>query len=339
MDAPPVQYVTTSDGYSIACAVSGQGRPFVFMHPLGHVQYDWQSPATGPWLEALSKVFRLVQFDSRGQGLSTRGLPEDMSVDDYEKDLDAAITGLMLGQPIVMAMGFAGHTAIRYAAKRTDQVSAIVLLHSSAKPTDLGQLLNVELAKQDWEIFLQTVIASPAWSREERLSAVEGFRQSTTQVDWLLRQSLASKSDITDVLSSIKRPVLVLHARGYSRYPAELSAELAAQIPHARLAMIDGDSALGDASSGVASIERFLLDNADSVPNPLSFPAALEVLSAREIEVLRLLATGRSNQQIADELVISVNTVIRHVANIFDKTGAANRVEAASYATRHGLTP
>ena len=60
-------------------------------------------------------------------------------------------------------------------------------------------------------------------------------------------------------------------------------------------------------------------------------------LSQSEVEALRLLAAVRSNQQIADELVISLNTVARHVSNIFDKTGAANRVEAASYATRHGL--
>jgi DNA-binding NarL/FixJ family response regulator len=61
------------------------------------------------------------------------------------------------------------------------------------------------------------------------------------------------------------------------------------------------------------------------------------VLSSREAEVLRLLAAGRSNQQIADELVISLNTVRRHVSNIFDKTGAANRAQAAVYAKDHGL--
>jgi DNA-binding NarL/FixJ family response regulator len=62
-----------------------------------------------------------------------------------------------------------------------------------------------------------------------------------------------------------------------------------------------------------------------------------DVLSSREAEVLRLLAAGRSNQQIADELVISLNTVRRHVSNIFDKTSTANRTEAAGYARDHGL--
>jgi DNA-binding CsgD family transcriptional regulator/tetratricopeptide (TPR) repeat protein len=67
----------------------------------------------------------------------------------------------------------------------------------------------------------------------------------------------------------------------------------------------------------------------------LNGPAA--VLSRREIEVLRLMALGRSNREISDELSISVNTVFHHVGNIFNKTGTTNRTEAASYAHRHGL--
>jgi DNA-binding NarL/FixJ family response regulator len=57
----------------------------------------------------------------------------------------------------------------------------------------------------------------------------------------------------------------------------------------------------------------------------------------REIEVLRLVAAGKSNRQIADELVISVNTVDRHVSHILSKIGAANRAEAAAYAAKQRL--
>jgi DNA-binding CsgD family transcriptional regulator/tetratricopeptide (TPR) repeat protein len=62
-------------------------------------------------------------------------------------------------------------------------------------------------------------------------------------------------------------------------------------------------------------------------------------LTQREVDVLRLIAAGKSNQQIADALFISVHTVIYHVRNIFSKTGASNRVEAASYAVQHLLAP
>jgi DNA-binding NarL/FixJ family response regulator len=76
----------------------------------------------------------------------------------------------------------------------------------------------------------------------------------------------------------------------------------------------------------------------ESRPAPvLATPDILDDLSQREIEVLRLLAAGKSNREIADALCISLNTVATHVRNILAKTGAANRTEAAAYALRHGL--
>jgi NarL family two-component system response regulator LiaR len=55
------------------------------------------------------------------------------------------------------------------------------------------------------------------------------------------------------------------------------------------------------------------------------------------VEVLRLIAAGRTNQEIAEDLVVSLSTVTTHVRNIFEKTEVANRAEAASYAYRHRL--
>jgi DNA-binding CsgD family transcriptional regulator len=60
-------------------------------------------------------------------------------------------------------------------------------------------------------------------------------------------------------------------------------------------------------------------------------------LTNRELEVLGLLALGRTNKEIADALCISTNTVAVHVAHVLSKTGSSNRTEAASYAVRHHL--
>lgn len=68
-----------------------------------------------------------------------------------------------------------------------------------------------------------------------------------------------------------------------------------------------------------------------STPPP-SITASVDGLSEREVEVLRLLATGMTNRQIADDLVLSVKTVDRHVSNIFSKTGVSNRAGATAYA-------
>ena len=60
-------------------------------------------------------------------------------------------------------------------------------------------------------------------------------------------------------------------------------------------------------------------------------------LTAREVEVLRLVASGKTNREIATELVISERTVDRHVSNIFDKLGVPSRAAATAYAYEHGL--
>ena len=62
-------------------------------------------------------------------------------------------------------------------------------------------------------------------------------------------------------------------------------------------------------------------------------------LSEREVEVLRLVAAGKTNQEIATTLFRSPATVAIHVRNILGKTQAANRAEAAAFAVRHGLLP
>jgi len=84
---------------------------------------------------------------------------------------------------------------------------------------------------------------------------------------------------------------------------------------------------------------RGLGERAGALLKELAAPTAAwpAGLTGREVEVLRLIAAGCSNRAIAQALFISPNTVLRHVSNIFAKTGVANRAEAAAYATRQGL--
>ena len=65
--------------------------------------------------------------------------------------------------------------------------------------------------------------------------------------------------------------------------------------------------------------------------------ALAQRLTAREVHVLRLVAAGKTNRQIATELVVSENTVARHLANIFNKLGLSSRAAATAFALRNGL--
>jgi DNA-binding NarL/FixJ family response regulator len=102
-------------------------------------------------------------------------------------------------------------------------------------------------------------------------------------------------------------------------------------------------SLLHEALTTARELEMHALERRIAVyvePRPASVPTVPDViddLSQREVEVLRLLAAGKSNREIAEALCISLNTVATHVRNILAKTGAANRTEAAAYALRYGL--
>lgn len=62
-------------------------------------------------------------------------------------------------------------------------------------------------------------------------------------------------------------------------------------------------------------------------------------LAAREMEVLLLVAAGKTNREIAEQLMLSLPTVQRHIANIYIKANARNRADATAHALRHGLAP
>ena len=117
---------------------------------------------------------------------------------------------------------------------------------------------------------------------------------------------------------------------------AEESIRLASAITGARFHYLDKGGVLGDPEQGVPLIKAFIEEAV--APEKVTQSAVVSRgkvlpganLSLREIDVLRLIAAGLSNQQIAAQLMLSVHTVRRHVSNILDKTGSANRTEETS---------
>ena len=94
----------------------------------------------------------------------------------------------------------------------------------------------------------------------------------------------------------------------------------------------------------LADVERLarlarldLAAEADEAPTPSDATVVGPALTAREVEVLKLVAAGWSNRQISDALFISPKTASVHVSNILGKLGVENRVEAAAVAHRLGL--
>jgi NarL family two-component system response regulator LiaR len=90
---------------------------------------------------------------------------------------------------------------------------------------------------------------------------------------------------------------------------------------------------------GITSIEPRIANKLmREIQRTSDSPPTEEPLTNREMEVIRLIAEGLSNQEIAERLVISERTVRTHVTNILGKLHLANRTQAALYALREGLT-
>jgi pimeloyl-ACP methyl ester carboxylesterase len=338
MDAPPVQYVKTSDGYDIAYSVCGRGPPLIFTGAgFMHLQLAWQMPRLQDWLEGLAARFQLVQFDMRGTGLSGRDVGESLSAPDYQFDIEAVVERLGLGNIILF-----GHTflptciAAQYAVRHPERASAVIMSGTvSALGLSRAPALFSTVPSQDWETFLRTMVqlGQDPDNAEQAQDMFEIFRQSYDQRVLRLMGEAAFRFSLVDLLPQLTTPALVLTTRKVALYPPEEPLKVA-RLARAQIVTLDGRGPYGDADQGIRAIEAFLAGLPSDAPGPTT---VTDGLSLRELEVLRLIAAGKSNQQIADELVISQNTVIRHVSNIFAKTGVANRAQATAYAKDHGL--
>jgi pimeloyl-ACP methyl ester carboxylesterase/DNA-binding CsgD family transcriptional regulator len=347
MDAPQVQYVRTPDGVSIAYCVSGAGPPLVHMpFVFNHIQLYWQPGSIyHPWFEALASRFRLVQYDHRGMGMSSRDLkPEQYSPEALTSDLATVIEGLGLERCVVYGTAGPASLAVEFALRHPERIDAIIAGAPTFALTTPSTALSWDLAAQDWDLFLSAQAAmGPEPGATERKARVEVIRQIVTQQDYLnlgagVRPRLTGvrREDVVARLGALRVPVLIIHPRDFRMVSLEESQAAAAAIPGARLAIVDGHALPGDVEQALEAISRFLADVPAATPQgaTTSRPAGL---SQREVEVLRLIAAGKSNAQIADELVLSVNTVIRHVSNVYAKTGAGNRAEATAFAAKQGL--
>ncbi len=100
----------------------------------------------------------------------------------------------------------------------------------------------------------------------------------------------------------------------------------------------DEDTALSELAVAGRTFAEIGAEPARAEAERLSGRDLPDGLTAREVEVLRLVASGRSNPQIAEDLFLSQKTVQRHLSNIFGKAGVTSRTAAAAYAYEHGLT-
>ena len=154
------------------------------------------------------------------------------------------------------------------------------------------------------------------------MSGIEATRALTAQFPSIAVLVMTVSAADTDVLDALEAG-----AAGYLLKDSEPD-----EIVRGLRAALDGDTPLSPRVAGlIVHRARSVRGGADAAARTTA------ELTERELEVLRLLAEGRDNGEIARELYLSPTTVKRHVSAILSKLGVANRVQAAIWAVRAGL--
>jgi pimeloyl-ACP methyl ester carboxylesterase/DNA-binding CsgD family transcriptional regulator len=345
-----IRFRTAGDGARMAYSTMGTGPALVFVPRwVSHLELNWQSRRE--LLTPLAEHFRLVRYDKRGTGLSDRAI-EDFSIDSQLRDLTALIEELGLERFSLYASSAGGPVAVSYAARYPERVDNLVLYGTFARLEGItGRRQTSEallsLMRAEWGLASTalTEVFMPGASSEER----EGFAftqrlSADSEVAARFWEAFLL-ADVRALLPRVQAPTLVVHSKGDRAVPLHCGWELSAGIRDARFVSLESDRHILSPElerQHWATVLDFLLEKSGRAKDPATpLPAAKPVhpdgLSDREVEVLKLIAEGKTNQQIAGQLYISLNTVAHHVANIFAKAGLANRAQAASYAHRHHL--
>jgi LuxR family maltose regulon positive regulatory protein len=184
--------------------------------------------------------------------------------------------------------------------------------------------------------------ALPLLGRLHQLAAAQGRMGSRIEVRVLQALALAAGGEEAGALDALAEALTLGCPEGYVRVFVDEGAPIADLLGKLIAARRTDPMLAADVPPGYL---RQLMDaiNQES-PTPMARQGAaaaglIDPLSIRELEVLELLAAGRANRDIADELVVALDTVKKHVSHILDKLGASNRTEAVTHARELGLIP
>jgi len=350
---PQTQYARSGD-YYLAYQIFGEGsQTILFLGGfLSHLEIMWEEPGLARFLHRLSQCARVIMFDKRGVGLSDR-VGSSPTTEETMEDILVILNTVGCDQAALMSVSEGGPAAIMFAATYPNRTSHLILYGTMPKwvrsydypwalsRSQYDQWLNMMLDNWGSPVSLQHFAPSQAdevgfqswWGKMLRQAATPG---SVKDVLEALRDI-----DVRPVLAHVNVPALILHRTGDKAVPLAGGRFLAQKLPNARFVELSGQDHwwwLGDADSVLSEVQQFLseTDGNATAKKGLATPM-VESLTERETEVLHLLAAGYTNQQIADELVLTLGTVKTYTSHIYGKLNVPNRTQAIRAARKQGL--
>jgi pimeloyl-ACP methyl ester carboxylesterase len=284
-----------------------------------------------------------VRYDERGCGLSDAE-PGDLSVESWVGDLETVVDSAGLDRFGLLGVSQGAAIAVAYAARHPDRVSDLVLYGGYGRGRrfrgqDGEEEALIAAIHAGWETpnpafrRLFSMLFLPSGTPEQMASYEDLFRSSTTAETAAELFRARGGIEVTQFAPQVRTRTLVMHARDDRVVPVEEGRLLAALIPDARLVLLESANHIllaDDAAWEVflAEVESFL------GIEPAAAGGGVDELSARELEVLELVAAGLTNEAIAARLSLSVRTVERHLSNIYATLGVSGKVGRAAAAAR-----
>jgi pimeloyl-ACP methyl ester carboxylesterase/DNA-binding CsgD family transcriptional regulator len=352
MPHPPqqIRFCTSRDGTRIAYATCGSGPALLWVgFLLRHLEMDWDTTVWRPWLSLLTRRHTLIRYDMRGCGLSDRDV-SDFSLDRLAEDLAAVVAAARLDRFIFMSTAGNADAGIKYAVSYPDRVDRLVLYACHTR----GNLIRPQTAEDvetretrlkvyelGWPNFktpfgqFLTAALSPD-APPEYYRSWEMLRETTTpeNAGQLIRSYW--HVDLRELLPRIHCPSLVLHAREDPVIPFAEGRLGASLLPNAAFVPLDSRNHI--LHEGEPAWRQFVQALDDFLPAaPTAGASSIDDLTAREREVLEIIAQGRDNSEIAALLRISQKTVRNHVSIILGKLGIRSRAKAIVLARDAGL--
>jgi pimeloyl-ACP methyl ester carboxylesterase/DNA-binding CsgD family transcriptional regulator len=335
-----IRLCTTRDGVRIAYACVGKGPPLVKAGTwFSHVEFDWKGPVWGHWHTELARYHTLYRYDRRGCGLSD--WDAEQSLEAFHADLEAVVDAAGLQRFALFGMGHGGAVATAYAARHPERVSHLILFGAYARgrrvrhpsPRDLAETdLNLKLAELGWggqdaafhHFFTGQFM--PDGTTEQMRWLIQLQRVSTSPEFAVKHLEAVFNIDVSAIAPKVRCPTLIIHPNDDMRITFHEGRLLASLIPGARLVPLASRNHFLLESEPAWS--HFLAELRAFLPAPqVDLPGFAE-LSARETEVLELVAHGLDNAQIAARLDLSEKTVRNHITGIFAKVQVDSRAQA-----------
>jgi pimeloyl-ACP methyl ester carboxylesterase/DNA-binding CsgD family transcriptional regulator len=351
-----IRFCTGPDGVRLAYATCGDGPPLVRGAHWGttHLKLDWESPIFRPWLSMLLRRHTLIRYDLRGCGLSDRDGVE-FSFEKLVADLEAVVDAAGVERFALFGTAGGGMTAMAYAARHPERVTHLIIyggftrgrIARSVKPEQLEEARtrlkvmevgwqNENLAYRQFGASLQMQEATT----EQFRSFTDLLRLATSSANAVGLMRVFYGLDLREIAPRVRCPTLVLHAREDAVSPFEEGRSLAGLIPGARFVPLESRNHLTLESEPAW---RQLVDEVNGfLPASPAKPTgavelSLDEITAREREVLELVAQGLDNSRIGGQLGMSEKTVRNHVSTILSKLDIHSRAQVIVRAREAGF--